>query len=119
VLGQLRQCIDHFWKGWTQFYLKGMSANRFPQGTPGFVELRPNDRVFFRRSEKFHRLQDSPALEAGVIRRTFQSGDGIARRFEIEDQGGNTVEIPLKRIFLSDQAMIDLRGSASGIAPSQ
>jgi hypothetical protein len=119
VVGQLRQCIDHFWKGWTQFYLRGMSANRFPPGSPGFVELCPNDRVFFRRSEKFHRLQDTPALEAGVIRSTFPSSDGIARRFEIEDQSGKIVEIPLKRIFLPDQAKVNLRGPASGIVASQ
>jgi hypothetical protein len=117
VLGQLRQCIDHFWRMWMQLYLRGLSVDRFPRGSPGYVELRPGDRVFFRRGEKFHRLQDKPALEAGKIIRAYHSEDGIARRFQIEDRDGKFLDIPLHRIFIPDQARVEQRGSASGLVP--
>jgi hypothetical protein len=115
VLGQLRQCIDHFWRNWTQFYLKGLSVDRYPRGSPGYVELRPGDRVMFRRSELFHRLQDKSALEGGKVVRAFHSNDGLARRFEIEDKDGSLVEIPLRRIFIPDQDRVAQRGPAVGV----
>jgi hypothetical protein len=119
VIGQLRQCIDHFWCQWTQSYLRSLSAERFPKSSPSYVELKLGDRILFMRTEKFHRLPDSPSLEAGVIRRVFHSSDGIPRRFEVEDSNGKLVEIPLKRIFLPEQSIVNLRGLASGIAPAR
>jgi hypothetical protein len=117
VLGQLRQAIDHFWRTWTSFYLRGLSANRYPQGHPGYVELTPGDHVFFKKNSAFHRLPGSTLMEAGVVRRVYTSKDGISRRFEIEDAEGKVFDVPVVRVFLSEQAIVDRRGPAQGAVP--
>jgi hypothetical protein len=118
VLGQLRQAIDHFWRTWTSFYLRGLSANRYPQGHPGYVELSPGDHVLFKKNSAFHRLPGSNLMEAGVIRRVYTSKDGISRRFDIEDAEGKVFDVPMVRVFLSEQAIVDRRGPAQGAVPT-
>jgi hypothetical protein len=58
-------------------------------------------------------------LEAGKIIRAYHASDGIARRFQIEDHDGKSLDIPLHRIFIPDQARVEQRGSASGLVPPQ
>jgi hypothetical protein len=117
VLGQLRQAIDHFWRTWTSLYLRSLSANRYPQGHPGYVELSQGDQVFFKKNSAFHRLPGSTMMEAGVVRRAYLSKDGISRRFDIEDKEGKIFEVPVSRVFLSEQAVVDRRGPALGAVP--
>jgi hypothetical protein len=113
-MGQLRQMIDHFWRTWTNVYLRGIASDRFPPGTPGYLKLKPGDAILFKRMTDFHRLPGSAIMEAGTIRRVHRSEDGIARRYDVEDSGGKIVEVPIKRMFIAEQDLISHRGLAQG-----
>jgi hypothetical protein len=117
ILGQLHQAIDHFWRTWTNFYLRGLAANRYPEGHPGYIELQPGNHVFFKKNSAFHRLPGSTMMEAGTIRRAYRSKDNICRRFDIEDHQGRIFEVPINRVFLSEQDVVERRGPAQGSVP--
>jgi hypothetical protein len=53
-------------------------------------------------------------MEAGTIRRAYRSKDNICRRFDIEDQQGRIYEVPINRVFLSEQDVVERRGPAQG-----
>jgi hypothetical protein len=114
VMGQLRQMVDHFWRTWTNVYLRGIAVDRFPPGTPGYIELKPGDAILFKRTTDFHRLPGSSTMEAGTVRRIHRSEDGIIRRYDVEDSGGRIVEVPVKRMFIAEQDLIQHRGLAQG-----
>jgi hypothetical protein len=95
VLGQLRQLIDHFWKTWTNVYLRSLSARRLQKGSPGYIELKVGDVVLFKRTSDFHRLPGASTMEAGTISEVHLSGDGIAHRYDIADKDGKVVDVPV------------------------
>lgn len=117
VLGQLRQLIDNFWKLWTNVYIRNLSARRLQKGSPGYIELKTGDVVLFKRSSDFHRLPGASTMEAGTIVQVHLSADGIARRYDIEDREGKVVDVPVNRVFLSEQNLVDQRGPALGAVP--
>jgi transposase InsO family protein len=116
VAGQLRQAVDHFWKTWSTVYLQQLSPHRLRPGSPGYVELIPGSKVIFRRNEPFHRLSGAKP-EAGTVTEVHRSQDGITRRYTIEDAKGKLLEVPVGRVFIVEQDLVDLRGSAVGKAP--
>jgi hypothetical protein len=115
VLGQLRQLIDNFWKIWTNVYVRTLSARRLQKGSPGYIELKSGDVVLFKRSSDFHRLPGASMMEGGTIVRVHLSSDGIARRYDIEDREGKIVDVPVSRVFLAEQDLVDQRGQAHGM----
>jgi hypothetical protein len=80
------------------------------------VELIPGSKVIFRRNEPFHRLSGAKP-EAGTVTEVYRSQDGITRRYTIEDAKGKLLEVPVGRVFIVEQDLVDLRGSAVGKAP--
>jgi hypothetical protein len=117
-MGQLRQLIDHFWTTWTNCYLQGLAAHRLLPGSHGYVELKPGDAVLFQKESDFHRLPGSSVMEAGAIVRAHLSEDGVVRRYDIRDAEGQVKDIPVKRVFLAEQDLVDVRGPAQGLVPS-
>jgi hypothetical protein len=118
VMGQLRQLIDHFWTTWTTCYLQGLAAHRLPAGSHGYVELKPGDAVLFQKESNFHRLPGATIMEAGTIVRAHFSEDGVVRRYDIQDAKGQVKDIPVKRVFLAEQDLVDARGPVHGLVPS-
>jgi hypothetical protein len=116
VAGQLRQAIDHFWKTWSTAYIQQLSPHRLRPGSPGYVELMPGSKVAFKRHEPFHRLSGTKP-EAGTITEVHRSRDGIARRYTVADAEGKLIEIPVGRLFIVEQDLVELRGPAIGSAP--
>jgi hypothetical protein len=117
VLGQLRQLIDYFWRTWTNIYVRNLSAVRLKRGSPGYLELKPGDAVLFKCSSDFHRLPGASTMEAGVIQQAHVSSDGVARRYDVRDKEGKVVDVPIKRLFLAEQNLVDQRGPALGAVP--
>jgi hypothetical protein len=117
VLGQLRQMIDHFWLVWSNQYVQLMSPHRLQPSQPGYVELKEGDQVIFQRKEGFHRLPGEHTVEAGIIKEALKAQDGIARHYLIQGKDGTIVNIPVKRVYLADQDLVDRRGPATGLAP--
>jgi transposase InsO family protein len=118
VAGQLRQAIDHFWKVWSTAYLQQLSPHRLKPGSPGYVELLAGAKVVFQKHEPFHRLSTRAKPEAGTVVEAHRGQDGVARLYTIEDSKGRRVSIPVKRVFLVEQDLVDLRGPARGHAPT-
>jgi hypothetical protein len=114
VLGQLRQLIDHFWRTWTDIYLRNLSVSRLKRGSPEYIELKSGDAVLFKRTSDFHRLPGASVMEAGTILKAFVSSDGIARRYEIQTKDGKAIEVPTNRVFLAEQSLVEQRGPALG-----
>jgi hypothetical protein len=117
VLGQLRQLIDYFWKTWTNVYVRTLSARRLQKGSPGYIELKVGDAVLFKRTLDFHRLPGASVMEGGTILDVHLSSDGIARRYDIQDKDGKVVDVPVNRVFLAEQDLVDQRGPALGAVP--
>jgi hypothetical protein len=117
VLGQLRQLVDHFWRTWTDIYIRNLSAGRLKRGSPGYIELKVGDAVLFKRSSDFHRLPGASVMEAGSISKAHVSGDGVVRRYDVQDKDGRVVDVPVKRVFLAEQDLVDQRGPALGSVP--
>jgi hypothetical protein len=117
VLGQLRQLIDHFWKTWTNVYVRTLSARRLHKGSPGYIELKVGDVVLFKRTSDFHRLPGASVMEGGTILDVHLSSDGIARRYDIQDKDGKVVDVPVNRVFLAEQDLVDQRRPALGAVP--
>jgi hypothetical protein len=116
VMGQLRQAIDYFWRLWGRLYLHELSPHRVRPGAPEYVELKVGDAVLFEKLERFHRLPGSTPT-AGTIAAVHLGNDGIARRYDIVDGAGKLFDVPVRRIFLAEQDLVEARQTAIGRPP--
>ncbi len=109
VMGQLRQAIDFFWRHWTTYYLQSQSADRFPGTSAQYVPLQPGDKVLFKEFEEHHRMPGTPALQAATVKEVHPSEDQVIRRVTIVTKEGKEKEIPLRRVYLPEVALVDRR----------
>lgn len=117
VLGQLRQLVDHFWSVWTDQYMLQLAPHRLRPGQPGYVELRPGEAVIFQKEATQQRLPGVSTMTAGKVVQPHPSSDGIVRRYTISDAEGKAFDVPVSRIFLSEQEAVARRGQATGAVP--
>ena len=119
ITGQIRQAVDHFWRFWTNHYIKRLSASRYPPHHARFVQLKIGDKVLFRRREQFHSLDTRAALEAGKVIQVFPSNDGVIRRVAIQTKDNQELEVPVKRVFLAEADLVARSDAQVGLKVQQ
>jgi hypothetical protein len=108
VLGQLRQAVQHFWRTWTDFYLKMTSADRFSGRSPMFTDLKAGDKVLFptkSRSGTFGK----PELNVGEVVAVLPSSDGRTRQVTIKDDDNAERQVVASRLHLTEEQVLRRR----------
>jgi hypothetical protein len=108
VLGQLKQAVRHFWKTWTDFYLKMTSADRFSGRSPMFVNLQAGDKVLCppkARGGAFGRQELGVAEVISVL----PSADGRTRQVTIRDSDNEERRVVASRLQLTEEQVLRRR----------
>jgi hypothetical protein len=108
VAGQLRQAIHHFWRNWTDHYLKMTSVDRFKQGHPMFIELRPGDKVLVPKEGK-KKAFGKKEFKVGEVVMVHQSGDQRPREVDVRDGQGLVQRLVATNLHLAEEDVIRRR----------
>jgi hypothetical protein len=105
VLGQIRQAVDHFWSQWMSHYTKLLSYNRYPSGSPYYLELKAGDKVLVDLGKSTFKQQWQPAevLEVQLPR------DGQSRKIKVELEGNNQLWVHISKVYLTESELLGRR----------
>jgi hypothetical protein len=105
VLGQIRQAVDHFWSQWMSHYTKLLSYNRYPSGSPYYLELKAGDKVLVDLGKSTFKQQWQPAEVLEVQ----QPRDGQSRKIKVKLEDNNQLWIHISKVYLTECELLARR----------
>jgi transposase InsO family protein len=105
VLGQIHQAVSHFWSQWLSHYTKLLSYNRYPSGSPYYLELRVGDQVLV----DLGKATFQQHLQAAIVLEVQPQRDGQSRKVKVQLENDVHLWVHISKVYLTETELLERR----------